>query len=359
VSQFLKKLLGRSKTKEKDTEENKPVIRSPEESRLKGAEAETINHAETKEKAFTVNARNEKTQPLIPGDDDPQSTLRLSKDPSRESTAVDLVDAINPANGQVDPHGLFAAGDTSVGKQRDHNEDAFYMVTYAPKDDQAKFNFGLYIVADGMGGHQFGELASQSAINSVSKEVIEQIFDPMLSGKRIENDVELHQLLQNAYQNAHNSIRKDAPGGGTTVTTLLVLEDRMTIAHIGDSRAYHIAADGVCRVLTRDHSFVKKLIELGHITDQEAAVHPQRNVLYRALGQGESYEADIHTEPLPENGHLLICSDGLWGVVAERQIVQIVNSNSHPDKACKKLIESANVAGGPDNITAILVRLPS
>lgn len=300
-----------------------------------------------------------KTEPLSISEEQSQETIRLPKEVSDNAVDVDSTEPLIKESEQFDPHALYAAGDTSVGRQRDHNEDAFYMVTYFPKDGQEKFNFGLYIVADGMGGHQFGEVASQAAVNAVSEEVIGKIFDPMLAGDHIKDEERLHQLLQDAYQSAHLSIRKDAPGGGTTVTTLLILEDKMTIAHIGDSRAYHISPDGNVNVLTRDHSFVKKLIELGHITAEEAASHPQRNVLYRALGQGESSEAEINTSNLPMEGHILVCSDGLWGVVPESRIVEIVNTDSQLDQACKKLIDSANSAGGPDNITAILVRLPS
>lgn len=111
-------------------------------------------------------------------------------------------------------------------------------------------------------------------------------------------------------------------------------------------------------VLTRDHSLVQRLVELGQITDAEAAVHPQKNVLYRALGQGEPFSPDISTSPIPPNGYLLICSDGLWGVVPEEEITRIIFEAANPQEACSALVAAANEAGGPDNITAILVHLP-
>jgi protein phosphatase len=110
--------------------------------------------------------------------------------------------------------------------------------------------------------------------------------------------------------------------------------------------------------VTRDHSLVRRLIELGQITEKEAQVHPQRNVLYRALGQGEPLEADISTFQLPHPGYLMLCSDGLWGVVSDMDIFRIVSSASHPSLACRNLIEAANTAGGPDNISVILVEYP-
>jgi serine/threonine protein phosphatase PrpC len=110
--------------------------------------------------------------------------------------------------------------------------------------------------------------------------------------------------------------------------------------------------------LTRDHSFVNRLVELGQISTEEAAVHPQRNVLYRALGQGEPFEADISTTPMSHSGYLLICSDGLWGVVPDEKLSEMIMESGSPQEACSKMIAAANEAGGPDNITAVLIRMP-
>jgi protein phosphatase len=132
----------------------------------------------------------------------------------------------------------------------------------------------------------------------------------------------------------------------------------MIIAHVGDSRAYSIDSQGKIEALTRDHSLVKRLVELGQISREEAAIHPQRNVLYRALGQGEPFDPDIKRMQIPENGYLLICSDGLWGVVPEEEIAKVIITSATPDLACQALIDAANAAGGPDNITAILIQLP-
>jgi serine/threonine protein phosphatase PrpC len=135
--------------------------------------------------------------------------------------------------------------------------------------------------------------------------------------------------------------------------------DQITLTHVGDSRAYSIHPDGRMQVLTRDHSLVRRLEELGQLTAEEAAQHPQRNVLYRALGQGDPFEPDISTFPLPKSGHLLLCSDGLWNVVPELDILHIIRTNPDPQQACQKMIDAANTAGGPDNISAILVCLPA
>jgi serine/threonine protein phosphatase PrpC len=133
----------------------------------------------------------------------------------------------------------------------------------------------------------------------------------------------------------------------------------MVIAHLGDSRAYSINRDGRMQALTEDHSLVKRLQEMGQLTEEEAAVHPQKSVLYRALGQGEMAQADIFNSSMPNPGFLLICSDGLWGVIDEDTIQQIVNAASSPYLACQHLVEAANAAGGPDNISVVLARLIS
>ena len=156
----------------------------------------------------------------------------------------------------------------------------------------------------------------------------------------------------------HQAILEQAPGGGSTLTALLILNDKLNLVHIGDSRAYHISSEGTPKVLTTDHSLVQLLQDLGQITSDEAAVHPQRNVLYRALGQAEKIDEEIITSPLPSSGYLVICSDGLWGLVPDNEMVKIITSADSLQQACQKLIQAANNAGGPDNITVIIIQIP-
>jgi serine/threonine protein phosphatase PrpC len=247
----------------------------------------------------------------------------------------------------------------SVGLQRDHNEDALFTLTTNLASDDIQLPFGLYIVADGMGGHQYGEIASGLAVRAVSNTVIRKLFMPVYSTRPASPSASILEILNEAIQEAHQVVSREAPGGGTTMTAVLIMGEQMTVAHIGDSRAYLITPEGEFRPLTRDHSLVKRLVELGQITTDEAAYHPQRNVLYRALGQGEPVEADINMSTLPLNNLLLICSDGLWGVVPEAELLRLIQESSSPQEACQHMIDAANAAGGPDNITAILVRLPS
>ena len=270
----------------------------------------------------------------------------------------DMITARPISHTGLDLPQLIAGSGQSVGMQRDHNEDALFSLTTTLANNSSQLNFGLYIVADGMGGHQHGEVASEIATRAMSEYVIRHLYTPLLSVNPQPPSESLQEILANGVQSAHEEILKTVSGGGTTLTCVLILGKQMIIAHVGDSRIYTIDVHGNMRPLTRDHSLVKRLEELGQLTPEEAAIHPQRNVLYRALGQGEPFEPEVITTPLPHPGYLLICSDGLWGVVPEKELGKIIISTDTPHLACQEMIDAANAAGGPDNITAILVRLP-
>lgn len=256
---------------------------------------------------------------------------------------------------QYRPPQLIVGSGQSVGKQRDHNEDSLYCMHSMLSDGELDLPFGIFIVADGMGGHQHGEIASSVAARTMSEYLIKEVYLKIISPDRMPVE-SLHEIMEEGVHKAQQAVLKMAPGGGTTLTVALVLGERITITHVGDSRAYLVKADGSIQAVTKDHSLVGRLIELGQITEEEAAVHPQRNVLYRALGQSEPFEPDLDVQTFPQLGYLLLCSDGLWGVVSEDEIRRIVmNSTSLPD-ACQLLTAAANDAGGPDNISVILVQ---
>ncbi len=252
---------------------------------------------------------------------------------------------------------LVAASGQSVGKQREINEDSLLAVTTTLAGNSGSLPFGLYIVADGMGGHQYGEVASNVAIRTVGGYIMHK-FQPYLFGiKPSSPDESLQEIMQAAVRDAQKLIQSEAPSSGTTLTAALVLGQQVTIAHVGDSRAYNIHPDGRAEVITRDHSLVKRLEELGHINEDEAENYPHRNVLYRALGQGEILEPDIFTVAFPQTGYLMLCSDGLWGVVAEQDIYRMINEAPNLQRACQNLVEAANTAGGPDNISVVIAQM--
>ena len=242
----------------------------------------------------------------------------------------------------------------SVGVVRDHNEDVLLTITTTFEGDERIPTFGLYIVADGMGGHNMGERASAVAARSVANEVVRKVYISMLSLDEADSRPPLQDILQEALTEANRAVVQSVGEGGTTLTVALALNDQVVIGHVGDSRAYFIAQNTV-EQLTRDHSLVRRLQELGQLSPAEAAVHPQRNVLYRAVGQGDGLEVDVHSHRLSPGMKILLCSDGLWGLVSDAQIAEIVRSSSTLQAACDRLVEAANEAGGPDNITAVLV----
>ena len=167
----------------------------------------------------------------------------------------------------------------------------------------------------------------------------------------------MQEVLERGVAAAHKAVQMRANGGGTTLTAVLILGTRMSIAHIGDSRAYLVQPDGALHLLTQDHSFAQRLVELGEITPKEAETHPKRHDLYRALGLQVSSEPEIFTATLPKGGYLLVCSDGLWGVVPETELGNLIVGSAGLPEACSRMVDAANAAGGPDNISVILVKL--
>ncbi len=260
-------------------------------------------------------------------------------------------------NLQFDTQQLISGVGQSVGKQREHNEDSLLAITSTISGHNGNIPFGLYIVADGMGGHQYGEVASNAAIRVIAGDIMRTFHTYLFNLPTQPLQESLQEMMEAAIKDAHRTVQKDAPGSGTTVTAALVLGQQVTIAHIGDSRAYAVYPDRRIQTITRDHSLVKRLEELGHLSKDEAANFPHRNVLIRALGQGEVLEADIFTIPFPQPGYLMLCSDGLWGVINDQDISRAIVEAPTLHRASQNLVEAANLAGGPDNITVILVQL--
>jgi len=145
------------------------------------------------------------------------------------------------------------------------------------------------------------------------------------------------------------------PGGGTTLTLVFAVNNQLISAHVGDSRLYRIRKDEIV-LLTKDHSLVKRLVELGEISPSEANKHPQRNILYRAMGQDEHLEPDIELFTIDNGDLLMMCSDGLWGVLDDQKMLSIIQSKSNLNESSAQLVAAANEQGGPDNISVILIK---
>ena len=217
---------------------------------------------------------------------------------------------------------LVAAAGQSIGKQRDHNEDSLLAITTTLAGKSVNVPFGLYIVADGMGGHEYGEVASNAALRVVAGQIIRKFHSYLFAIPTQQPDESLQEIMASAIENAHRAVQQEAPGSGTTLTAALVLGQQITIGHVGDSRAYMMRPAGRFEQLTEDHSLVRRLEELGHLNKEEAANFPHRNVLIRALGQGDNLEVDVFTIPFPRHGTLMLCTDGLWGVLHETDILR-------------------------------------
>ena len=284
----------------------------------------------------TTNSDGKETVPLSPGQVDNLST--------NQKLSYDLLQ-------------LTAAGGQSVGMQRELNEDSLMVITSTLAGNAGNTPFGLYIVADGMGGHQYGEVASNTAIRTFGGHIIRKFHPYLFNLPTTPLNESLQTIMHDGVNKAQEAIQRDAPGSGTTLTAALVLGQQITIAHVGDSRAYSVYPDGRFEAITRDHSLVGRLEELGQITAEEAEKHPQKNVLYKALGQGEVLEPDLFTVSFPQKGTLMICSDGLWGVLSEAEMYKAMNSADTLELACQNLVNAANAAGGPDNISVVLAKM--
>jgi len=246
--------------------------------------------------------------------------------------------------------GIEMASLTDVGRQRANNEDS-YLYWEPEADDEFRRKGRLAVIADGMGGYEGGQEASRLAV-----ETVRHVYDSAFA-----NDPQ--QTLIQALAAAHENIHRYADehpmfhGMGTTCTALSIIGRELNFAHVGDSRLYRVNAESVSR-LTRDHSYVGRLVESGIVRSEDAESHPQRHILTAALGSGKEVVPDRPERPLTLNAGdtLVLCTDGLWSLVGEQDIATIVRSNT-PSQSCTALVNMALERGGPDNVTVVVLRV--
>jgi serine/threonine protein phosphatase PrpC len=203
-----------------------------------------------------------------------------------------------------------------------------------------------------MGGHVRGEQASALALRVAAGYVVRHIYLPLLSDDDgMAERPPINEILESSMRIAHESVIRSLPDAGTTLTMALVLGEGVYVAHAGDSRAY-LGERGALSLLTQDHSVAARLQEMGQASLEE--VGTQRNILYKAVGQGPHLEPDIMYHDLGWGQYLLVCCDGLWGMVSDAEMADIVEAAPTPDIACQALVAKANSRGGEDNISVIL-----
>jgi PPM family protein phosphatase len=246
--------------------------------------------------------------------------------------------------------GVELASMSDIGCQRENNEDRY--AYWEPDDDEEFARKGrMAVVADGMGGHEGGQEASRIAVDA-----IQEVFSET-------SDADPQALLVNGFQIAHERIldyaaaHPELHGMGTTATAIALLESQLYYAHVGDSRLYLVREGNISR-LTRDHSYVGRLVENGVISSEEAETHPQRHILTAALGAGTDSSPDTPRHPiaLQKDDALVLCTDGLWSLLSESEIQKAVAGRQLPE-ACQAMIKMAKDRGAPDNITVQLIRV--
>ncbi len=245
-----------------------------------------------------------------------------------------------------------------TGLLRKLNEDSIFFTSFEIKTHLSTASAGLFAVADGMGGHNAGEVASNLAVKTFFAECLAGLLERSPSAPLT--------IMSDAFDRANSSVieaagDRDLQGMGTTLTAALVIDHDMYVAHIGDSRCYIINTRETLQV-TRDHSVVQQLVDAGKITQEEARSHPRRNEITRVLGYSGDSTPDLIQLKLYAGDNILLCSDGLCGVLPGEKITEAVLNSPGPSQACAELTADANLAGGPDNISVIIARpvnLPS
>jgi len=250
--------------------------------------------------------------------------------------------------------GLTVAKGTHVGQIRQRNEDSHVVIESVYCGGGASIALALLIVADGMGGHRSGDVASLLAARVAAAHIAQGVFLPLLAGEeRSSQQRPLTETMVKSVEAANGAVFRQVPQAGTTLTMALVFGDRVYLAHVGDCRAYIFNDDGL-KCITQDHSVIARLVQTGQATPEETLTHTHRNVLYRAVGQADVVEVDTYMHHFSVGTCLLLCTDGLWGKVPDAEMGEVLAQSPSAQAAVNTLLQTANERGGDDNITVIL-----
>ena len=236
---------------------------------------------------------------------------------------------------------------SDIGKVRTINQDAYFVSN--------DLSFPLYIVADGMGGHRAGEIASSMAMDIITNRFLEE-------KNTLGSEEQVFKLIKNSIEEANTKIylkslddEKYKGIMGTTITMAFVFQDSILIGHVGDSRAYLINQNTITQI-TEDHSYVNELLKGGGITTEEAKIHPDRHMITKAVGSSSIIEVDLISKSFAYENILLLCSDGLSNMLKTNDILEIINREEDIQIACETLVSLANARGGNDNITVVAIK---
>jgi len=253
------------------------------------------------------------------------------------------------------------------GRIREINEDSLSCLEFSLVAVDDSVNAGLFVVADGMGGHNAGEVASRSAVKYFVQGCLEQLMPDLMvkgSGGATTTDTSYVgiDILKQAIAKSNSMVYNLAKGKdrldnmGSTLVGALVIGQDLYVASVGDSRCYIINDRGITQV-TKDQSLVQEMVDAGLITTEQARIHPRRNVIDKVVGYYPEIDVHVSHYVLYDGDRVLLCSDGLWGMVTDKKIKEIILKKADPQRACDNLIKLANDKGGTDNITIIIIRL--
>lgn len=239
-------------------------------------------------------------------------------------------------------------GVTDVGLVRKENQDA-YLVR-----ERTKSGHTICVVCDGMGGAAGGQLASKIATEIFTSE-LEKVLNPEMTPEQLTAASSYAAALANEAIQTAAAEKEEYKNMGTTLVAAVSYLDGVVVTNVGDSRAYHITENGIVRI-TKDHSFVERMVDMGNITAEEARHHPNRNLITRALGPDADAQSDGYVCPMEKGDYLLLCTDGLVGTVTDQEMLFEVIHGAGPDSCLDRLMEIAKSQGAPDNVTAVLMQ---
>lgn len=288
----------------------------------------------------------------------PQNGANVSPDDDTKPSISETV--IGPKSALLRPNVVLSCGYyTNVGQRRKQNQDSVLTIQAAKINISDSFPVGLYVVADGMGGQASGEVASGLVVSTLAHHAQVDLFKRFADEDL--NDNQITDWLRSAIEAANVSVingrAQRENDMGSTLVVAVVMDNTAFIAHVGDSRAYRVDRDGDMERLTLDHSLVEQLVLAGQIPASEARTHKRRNIVYRTMGEKENVEVDVRKVDLQVGDRLVLCSDGLNSMIEDTQIAAIVHETPSPMDAARRLADAANIAGGDDNVTAIVVEV--